>query len=485
MNFGVIIGRGKQSDKGSQDTGENAADAVDEGAAASADVPVEEPWPSIDLTLTDLEFGDDADQVETKSIEEKATESGADSAVNLTSHTRNRLTALNTFEKIYGNADGYLHEINSKLVAIRTLHGSVGELINILHSEIHRANELELANATLLAEHRNVWEQLQDSNRKHQEREQTLERLQQRETMLVQDAEALRAALSTAKLELVEASNARSTHETQLGELTKTLSARTIEGERRARENEALREKNVNLSIELDKATKREAESRHKLEELSRSYANETARSSEVRATLSKNENEILRLQKALDHALSRQAEMQQSADVLEADRQAEVQRSAAEFRGLRSEIQSLQSRLEVALSENSAVVGEIAELRMQLRDLAAEKQVADERLSALIRESESDKRDLATANANLAELTLRQTSEQIQLDVRIQECEDLRAEIVALNAQIRELLPYERLHRVTQARQKEADSSVVDFTNAAVDTKRGRPAGPRRRQAV
>ncbi|TGV73113.1 hypothetical protein EN792_062210, partial [Mesorhizobium sp. M00.F.Ca.ET.149.01.1.1] len=34
-------------------------------------------------------------------------------------------------------------------------------------------------------------------------------------------------------------------------------------------------------------------------------------------------------------------------------------------------------------------------------------------------------------------------------------ECEALHAEIEALNARIRELLPYERLHRVTDARSR------------------------------
>ncbi|TIT97676.1 MAG: hypothetical protein E5W55_08385, partial [Mesorhizobium sp.] len=46
------------------------------------------------------------------------------------------------------------------------------------------------------------------------------------------------------------------------------------------------------------------------------------------------------------------------------------------------------------------------------------------------------------------------------------QECEDLRAEIVALNARIQELLPYERLHRVTDARSRK---DVAPVTNGII----------------
>ena len=53
--------------------------------------------------------------------------------------------------------------------------------------------------------------------------------------------------------------------------MIKTLSARAVEIERRTRENEVLREKQVTLTIDLDKALKREAEARRKQEESRRS----------------------------------------------------------------------------------------------------------------------------------------------------------------------------------------------------------------------
>ena len=85
-----------------------------------------------------------------------------------------------------------------------------------------------------------------------------------------------------------------------------------------------------------------------------------------------------------------------------------------------------------------------------------AEKLVADERLAALTKDTETDKFNLSKVTANFSQLSLQQASDQIQLDIRLQECEDLRAEIASVNARISELLPYERLHRVTNAVQHE-----------------------------
>jgi chromosome segregation ATPase len=325
---------------------------------------------------------------------------------------------------------------------------------------------------------------LQDSTRKHQERETLLERLQQRETMLFQENEALRSSLATAKLDVVEASNANARNEAELNELSKTVETRNAEIERHSRENEALREKNTALSIENDKIAKREAEARHRLEENAQIHEKEAARNSELLNALAASEKETLRLQKALDRAIATQAELKERAAVIETEREADMQRAQVESRGLRSEIQNLQTRLEAVLQEQSAAIAEKANVKERLKDALAEKYVLEERLSALVKESEADRVNLSRLSANLSELTLRQASEQIQLDVRIQECEDLRGEIAALNAQIKELLPYERLHRVTQARQREAAGSVVDFDTAAADTKRGnrRPHGHGRR---
>ncbi|WP_274628687.1 hypothetical protein [Arvimicrobium flavum] len=392
-----------------------------------------------------------------------------DTVQKTTAHTKNRLEALRSFEGFYEGAQERLREMNSRLSEVTTLHHSVRHVIDVLDAEIHRANDLELSNITLLAEHRKLFDQFQESSSKHQDREILLERLQQREAGLIQDNEALRAALATAKLEAVEAVNTIARNATDLADLSKSVSAKSVDVDRRTQENEALREKNINLSIDLDKAMKREADTRHKFEELSRIHANETTRHSDLLGALARSEKETLRLQKALDAAQAKQSELEERARIVETDREAETTRHLTEVRGLRTELQGAQARLEEVLHKKHEIAGEIGQLKVQLSDLAAEKQVADERVAALVQENESCKVDLLAANTSLSELSLRQTSEQIQLDMRIQECEDLRAEIAALNAQIKELLPYERLHRVTAARQL-TTAGPAEFAGVATD---------------
>ena len=162
-----------------------------------------------------------------------------------------------------------------------------------------------------------------------------------------------------------------------------------------------LREKNVSLSIELDKAHKRETETRHRLDELSTIHASEAVRLSELLAALGKSEKEEMRLQKSFEMAQTKLSEMTEAARFMESDTQAELTRNHLEMDGLRSEIQNLQSRLELASNESSAAAAEMATLRAQWSDAVAEKQVADEKLSALMKESESDKMSLSAVNAN------------------------------------------------------------------------------------
>jgi len=276
--------------------------------------------------------------------------------------------------------------------------------------------------------------------------------LQQREASLVQDGEALRGALAAARMELVEAANTNARNQAEFGDLTNTLAAATVEADRRARENKQLREKNVSLSIDLEKALKREDEARHRLDAFSTIHANEAARNSEMLGALGKSEKEATRLHTALEAAQSKLSELTETARIMQADKEAELERGRAEMRGLRSEIQNLQSRLELASNANSEASAEIARLKLQWSDAVAEKQVADERLAALTKEAETDKLNLSKITANLSQLSLQQASDQIQLDVRRQECEDLRAEIASVNARIRELLPYERFLGSTNA---------------------------------
>ena len=114
-----------------------------------------------------------------------------------------------------------------------------------------------------------------------------------------------------------------------------------------------------------------------------------------------------------------------------------------------------MQARVAQVSTDNGYATAEITRLKAQLSDAVTERQIAEERLAVLKNESDADKKNLSVVTTNLSQLSLQQASEQIQLDIQKQECEDLRAEVEALNVRIRELLPYERLHRVTDARSR------------------------------
>jgi len=402
----------------------------------------------------------------------QATAPGAPEEVErkLTAHTQSRLAALGSFDKLYRDAQTRLQEIDAKLSEVTTSQQLTRRFFNILQADIYRTNELELSSASLSTEHKKQAELLADTARKLQERDGLVEGLRAREANLLHDNEALRAALASVKLQLVETTALAAQYEGKLGEAVKALSEQTVEAQRSARESEVLREKQVSLSLDIDRLMKQEAEAQRKLDELATIHSNETARHSEILAALSKSEKEASRLQMALESTQMKQAEMAESALIAEADREAEAARNDAETRGLRAEIHALQSKLETASTERSEATGEIARLKAQFNDTLAEKQIADEKLFALVKENEALQQDLSAAGANISQLVLQQETEQIKLDIQRQECEDLRAEIATLNARIKDLLPFERLYKVTKARQHDgASNAVVDLVPATV----------------
>lgn len=480
MNFRGLIKRAEEVDKAVQDLQVVLADQdlqIELADALDASLDAEDLAPPKSQDVPTADTDDPPPEANTANADSSDDTESSENGPRLTPHTQTRLAALSAFEGLFHDARDYLEEINDKLSEIGTSHHLTREFLNILHNDILRANELELTNAGLATEQRTLAEKLHDTVRKLREREGALEVLQQRETSLVQDREALRAALAATRLELVETANANAKREAEFGDIAKRLTGRTVEANRRLRESKMLREKHVKLSIELDKALKRESQARHRLDELSTIHASEAARLAELLAALGKSEKEEMRLQKSLEAAQTKLSETTEAARLMEGDKEAELARSQAEIRGLGSEIQNLQSRLEQTSNENSEAASEIARLKSELNDTLAEKKIADERLSALNHENENDKQSLSKVNANLSQLALQQASEQIQFDVQRQECEDLKAEIASLNARIKELLPYERLHKATSARPREAE--VVEI--GGVVAEKARAAGRRR----
>ena len=463
MNFKKLIKRADEVDKAFEELQTDLAEAFD----ACLDE---------EQLLQDADAGDEDAPAQGEGPRPEADADGPERPPRLTPHTQTRLAALGALDGLFRDAQGHLEEISGKLSEVATSHHLTREFLGILHGDILRANEMELTNVGLAGEQRALSDQLSEAARRQRERDGAFEALQQREAGLVQEREALRAALAAARLELVEAANAGARREAEFGDMAKQLSAKAVEANRSASESKMLREKQVSLAIDLDQSQKREAEARHKLDEVAAMHATDMARITDLAAALGRSEKEEARLQKALENA---QAKLQESAEAtsqMEADREAEVARSLLEMRGLRAEIQALQARLEHAANENGEAVAEIARLKAQASDALAEKQIADEKLAVLRNESESVKMNLSAVNANLSQLSLQQASEQIELDIQKQECEDLRAEVATLNARIKELLPYERLHRVTAARTRE--DNVVEIAGVVAD-----PAHPTHRR--
>ncbi|CDX22187.1 conserved hypothetical protein [Mesorhizobium sp. ORS 3324] len=453
MNFKSLIKRAEDVDKEFQELQSDLAEAFEECLAADEQ--------------TSLVEYSDADEALAASGEDPPAEGQPDpTASRLTPHTQTRLAALEAVAGLFRDGQGHLEEIEARLAEIATAHQMTREVLNVLHRDTLRANELELANAALTAEHKNLSEQLLDAARKQRERDGAAEAWQQREASLVQDRESLREALAAVRLELVEMGNESARREAEFGEIVKALTAKTVEADRRAAENKLLREKQVGLSVDLEQAQKREAEARHKFDEFAATHASETARIADLMAQIGSHEKEEARLQKSLETTQAKLAEVTETARIAESDAASELARSQAELRGLRSEIQELQSRLEQASNDRSEAAAETTRLKAQLNDAVTERQIAEERLAVLKNESEIDRKNLSVVSTNLSQLSLQQASEQIQLDIQKQECEDLRAEIVTLNARIQELLPYERLHRVTDARSRK---DVAPVTNVII----------------
>ncbi len=315
MNFMGLIKRGDKVDKAFEELQEEMAEALDESLFLDDTTPVsraEESDVNEDDLISEEDLLADDEDVVAEQVD-PATE-GSETGRRFTLHTQNRLAALASFDELYHDAQQHLQEINAKLSEVATSHHLTREFFNVIHSDIHRANELEFANATLHAENRKLSDQLHDAGRKQQERENRIEALQHREAALLREKEALRATLSAAKLELVEAANTISRNELELGGMAKVLSTRTVEAERRLRENEVLREKHVNLSIDLDNSLKREAEARRKLDEISTIHANEASRYSELLGALAKSEKEVMHLQKAFETSQAKQTETIESS---------------------------------------------------------------------------------------------------------------------------------------------------------------------------
>jgi hypothetical protein len=170
------------------------------------------------------------------------------------------------------------------------------------------------------------------------------------------------------------------------------LAAKNSEAERFMRENELLREKNVSLSLDLDKALQRQAETRRKFEDLSSLHAGESARMAKMAARLASEEKEANRLQQFADSLEQKLIEANEAATRLnrEMDEREDIYQS--ELHALRAEIQSLVSRVQAGVSDQNETTAEIAALNARLTESDTQRAFAERKLADTIAETQTEK---------------------------------------------------------------------------------------------
>ena len=170
------------------------------------------------------------------------------------------------------------------------------------------------------------------------------------------------------------------------------LSARTSEAERYMRENELLREKNVNLSLDLDKALQRQAETRRKFEDLSSLHASETGRIAKVSAKLASEEKEAARLQQLADTLERKLMEASETIAGFNRDTKQNEELYQSEIHTLRSENQTLIARIQAGMSDQTETSAEIEALTARLNEAEAARTFAERKMADAAAEMEAER---------------------------------------------------------------------------------------------
>ena len=377
-----------------------SAEALEELDNAGNDQDAqEEEWEDVQTTTdgeTDLE--------EASPVEENTER--------LTAHTQNRLADLAALDQVRNGTQDQLSQIGSALANLVSAHHLSRDFLNDCYADIRRANELEIMAAGLSSENRKLEDRVEKLEKLRGRYDQLIEVLKRRENKLLIEAENLRETLGSAKLETVEARNAISRVEFAQGELHAVLAAKTSEAERFMRENELLREKNMNLALDLDKALQRQAETRRKFEDLSAVHASETGMMAKIMARLAGEEKEAARLQKLADALEAKLLEANENVANSARDMSEREELYQSENHALKSEIQSLMSKLHADATDQSEAAAEMKALHARLSELESEKLFAERKSAELLAEMESERARLTSLHEQQAKGLRRQIDE-------------------------------------------------------------------------
>lgn len=459
MKFGGLFKRGDDLDRQETDLENGMADTL---LSELSTPPLQ---PDIDSDHNTLElYAEPAQQDEPGQQLERISDR------RLTQYAQTKLSALEAFEEMFQGTRQDLQLLGTTFAKVTSAHHMTREFLTTIYADIHHANELELSNSHLQVENRTLTRQMEDTAKALQQRASALDALEQRESKLVQEIDALRISVAAARVEASDANRAIGNLESERAELMTSLASRSVTAEKLHRENEVMREKHINLSMDLDNTLKKQTEAQRRFDELSAIYSRESAQSAERLSRLANSEKEVGRMQKQHDGLQMRLHEFNDTVRTLETELDDAARRHAAETEVLKKELHSLNSKLQIAVKEQIEKSTEAAALRLKMNDAFTEKRIAIEKLETLKAENERDKKKLSTASANFSELNLLQTSEHVMLDLQKHEADELRREVATLMATVKRLAPYERLYNAAKARQPAARDQAIGADQMPVE---------------
>lgn len=378
----------------------------------------------------------------------------------ITAHTQARLAGHAAFDQARVKSAQELGRISEALANILATQNISREFLNDCYADIHRANDLEKANAAYATDNRRLNERVEKLEKLRTRYDQLIDVLKRREAKLIQEAETLREQLGVLKLEVVEARNTLARNDSQIGELQASLAAKSAEAERFMRDSEVLREKNVGLTLDLDIAQKKQSETRRKYEDLTAIHSSDSARLAEVTGRLASEENETTRLQKLSDALEAKLVEASENVAQLTGELAERDKRYQSENHSLKNEIQSLHGRLQAVTSEQREAGVEVNDLRARLSDVESEKLILEKKFAALGNEFENERR-LFIAQAGLPQ------QDSAAAEQHRRESEQMRGEIAALQDTVSQLRHYENIYAAAKVRAK-AKSEVADTFSVA-----------------
>ena len=420
-----------------------------------------------------MQAADREDEADDEALEPSAADPIEDMN-SLTAYAQSSIASLSAFEGMYGEAGEHLRAISDALAKVSTVHHLTREFLGTVHAGIHRSNDIELTNARLVSDNNRLRRQAEMVKKLRSQHEALIEGTKRREAKAQQEIETLRQALAAARYDTIEAKSTIATMETDRAELMNNLAARTAEAERVSRENEILRERQVNLAADLDSAVKRNGDLQRRFDEVNAVHQSEQAQLAELRSKLAAAEGEFFRVQKLNDTLELRLTEAQDATRSVERDMDDQAARHASEVQALTNEIDVLKAKLSVASNGHTDSSAETAGLRHRLKDLEAELAIARDRIETLKAENESDRQAMLANSANVSQMNLRQASDQLTLDRQNQEIESLRDQVDTLKASIKRLSTYERFYQSVKSRQcekaREGAAEIEQEMNEAQD---------------